>query len=442
MTVNRILGAICHALLTLGALTLLGWLFWAAWPGRIEAERVNVPLALAHLRGLQLALHHKGAAAKMQEIFPEGACFTVSLYGWSQANLAPLLEGAERQEAVAEIRCALEQQQAPGVLAPFGNTQVRNGVFWLGQRNYLLGKYLGLLTQGERPLELVEEFHTNSAQMAQAFLASPTHHLDSYTGMCWPADNVTALTSLVLHDHLYGTSYRIAYEAWKEWTVGHPDPTTKMPTGHLRMKSGKHLGPARGCANSLMIPMLSEIDPVYARQLYQDYQRWFGVVRFGLRMFREWPQGQSGHGADIDSGPIIWGAGVTATGVGLAAARSQGDIATEADIRDLAAALGFPHTTQMNGRPAITYLFGVLPVGDAFLAWALSLPRPQTPDVTNTSTAQRLRDRKPCLLTLAVLSLVVLAQGIHHGRKALSTPADDRGLTRRVIPRECSWWPR
>ncbi|MEO8377387.1 MAG: hypothetical protein ABI579_06925 [Candidatus Sumerlaeota bacterium] len=311
----------------------------------------------------------------MQSIFPEGACFTVTLYGLAWANSFPHLDASEREEALREMHYALDRQNDPVVLQPFSDTQVRNGVFWLGQRNLLLGGYLKALPVADRPVELVEEFHANSEQIAEATRAKPTHHLDSYPGMCWPIDSVTALRSIVLHDELYGTNYREVYELWKSWALEHGDPVTDMPPGKIDHLTGKWEEHARGCANSWMIPLLMEFDPDYGTKLYAQYRTQFAIDRFGFEMFREWPRGEKGHGADIDSGPIVLGAGVTATGVGLAAARSTGDIQMETDIRELSRTLGVPVTNKSNGVSSIHYLFGKVTVADAFLTWGYSIPR-------------------------------------------------------------------
>jgi hypothetical protein len=38
-------------------------------------------LALQHMVGLKMALRQENGAQRMQRIFPEGACFTLTLYG-------------------------------------------------------------------------------------------------------------------------------------------------------------------------------------------------------------------------------------------------------------------------------------------------------------------------------------------------------------------------
>src|SRR5690606_30203060 len=159
----------------------------------------------------------------------------------------------------------------------------------------------------------------------RAVMESPTHQVESYEGMCWPADAPAGLVSLVYHDKAYGTTYTEALDAWKNYHDTHGWKDTVLPAGMISHKSGQHIEPARGCATSLMIALLAEADPDYAAALYKDYQKHFQIARCGFSMFREYPLF---HVAvpDVDSGPIIWGAGVTATGIGLAASRAVGDL--------------------------------------------------------------------------------------------------------------------
>jgi hypothetical protein len=293
-------------------------------------------------------------------------------------------------------------------MAPFVDTQVRLGVFYLGQRNLLLGRYLELLPLNQRPAGLVEEFHTNAEVLAAAFLASPTHHLDSYPDMCWPADNVTALASLLLHDRLYGTAYRQAYDAWKTWTLRHADPATGLPAGMLDSRSGQLKEPSRGCANSWNLALLLADDPAFAIAQYQLYKRSFEIRRLGFHMFREYPASSAIKG-NIDSGPIIWGAGTVTSGVGLGTALAFGDEALAADIHALATMFGWPRAVRVHGACARNFLWGALPVGDAFLSWSLSQPIGALRVSTPPRLAARLAHRVPLLLVaLAAIGILAL----------------------------------
>ena len=72
-------------------------------------------------------------------------------------------------------------------------------------------------------------------------------------------------------------------------------------------------------------------------------------------MFREYPHGFEKSG-DIDSGPIIWGAGAAATGIGLGASLANGDRETAQDIHLLANMLRWPISIQIHGGKPIKAL--------------------------------------------------------------------------------------
>ncbi|MCA9436668.1 MAG: hypothetical protein KC978_12865, partial [Candidatus Omnitrophica bacterium] len=104
-------------------------------------------------------------------------------------------------------------------------------------------------------------------------------------------------------------------------------------------------------------------------------------------------------------------------GVGLAAARSQGDGRTEADIRDLTRLFGIPLRGTFEGHPTVEYLFGMLPVGDAFLAWAYSIERPEEMFTEIPGRVDRLRNRWLWMAIVLFLTVLVPVQGVYFIRK-------------------------
>ena len=395
---------------------------FAALPTSREGRKQN---SLQHLAGLRKSLRQDDGARNMQEIFPEGACFTLTLYGLAWANTARQFpEDAQLQaSAVAEGLWVLERLDREYVTEPFCETDVRNGVFWLGQKNLLTAQLLEIIKPNERPKAVVEEFHRNSRELAAAFLASPTKHIDSYPSMCWPADNVTALVSLLIHDDLYGTDFGEAYRQWKRWTQENCDQASKLPAGRIGQTNGQLHQPARGCANSWILGLLADRDPEFARQMYLRTRKHFLITRLGFRMFREYPEDIDIQ-ADIDSGPIILGAGVTATGVGLGAARANGDLDTAQDIHALVNMWGMPGTVSDGDQEGKRYLLGMLPTGDAFLAWGYSLPLPRELLTEAPGLGSRLRRRATFLIATAVVYAILFLLGyvLYRSMCGLSRP--------------------
>jgi hypothetical protein len=80
---------------------------------------------------------------------------------------------------------------------------------------------------------------------------------------------------------------------------------------------------------------------------------------------REYSAGTDGTG-DVDSGPLLLGISLPATVVTLGAARVQGDARLAGALASYGDFAGLPVDTPWTRR----YAFGVLPIGDAFLAWS------------------------------------------------------------------------
>ena len=134
------------------------------------------------------------------------------------------------------------------------------------------------------------------------------------------------------------------------------------------------------------------------------------ITRLGFRMFREYPEDIDIQ-ADIDSGPIVLSVGVTATGVGLGAARANGDLDTAQDIHALVNMWGMPGTVSDGDREGKRYLLGMLPTGDAFLAWGYSLPLPRELLTEAPGLGSRLRRRATFLIATAVVYAILFLLG-------------------------------
>ena len=301
-------------------------------PPSTEAEELAQVVSV--LRGLEHDIERGDALHQMQRMFPEGACFTLTLYGVSWANVAehPAVDGALRTAiarlsyAVAHVShgvCDRSVHRHPG--------EARRVLAWSTEFaiSSIAASDAGAGATGTSGHRVPREL----AAAGRAFLASPTGI--SIRTREWSGRRTTSphCSRSVLHDHLYGTDHARAYQEWKQWTLDHLDPATGLMGGRLNSSTGALIEPARG-GNSWITTLLAEIDPEFAKDLYSRYRKHFAIKRLDFLMFREWPRAWRA-GNDIDSGPIIWDAGMTATGVGLAAARANGDAEMASDIHAL-----------------------------------------------------------------------------------------------------------
>jgi hypothetical protein len=129
--------------------------------------------------------------------------------------------------------------------------------------------------------------------------------------------------------------------------------------------TGQPLESARGSSQSIIQRFLPEIDAEFAREQYTLFRERFVGHVLGAPGVREYPIGISGN-ADVDSGPLIFGISASASVVTIGAARMHGDDALARPLMQLTEGLGMPVT--IGGRKR--YGMGLLPIGDAFVAWS------------------------------------------------------------------------
>ena len=303
---------------------------------------------------LRSELEH-GAATAAQGQFPEGYFFLYVLYGLTAVDLGDA--GAARW-ALSHLDSAEGRAPFAADLAP------ASGVFYRGWLNWLRGGILSLSPRGT----VDPAFDRDSAALAAAFDASPVPFLAAYPGQAWPVDSTVAVASLALHDRLTTPRYRPTIERWLAGVRVNLDPATGLMPHSADLETGRPASGARGSSQSIIERFLPEIDPEFARSQYLTFRDRFLARPLGLGpAIREYPRGASGP-ADVDSGPLPLGISFSATVVTLGAARVQGDQSLASGLANFGEVAGLPLDTWHTRR----YVFGLVPIGDAFLAWSKS----------------------------------------------------------------------
>jgi hypothetical protein len=330
-----------------------------------------------------------GADRAAQKQFPEGYFFLNVLYGlsWVQVGLD---DPARSVDATAEVRWALDRLAATDGTAPFDESlQPQYGVFYAGWTNWLRG---GLIALGHSDAADLDTFTSESVEIATAFRTASTPYLPSYPGQAWPVDSVVAIASLRQYDALVAPRFGQIARNWATTAKTKLDPAT----GLLPHQVAPQLSGARGSSQAMIQRFLVDIDPAFARTQYEIFKDKF-VTGAGVR---EYPKGTGGEG-DADSGPLILGMSLSATVVTVGAARVHHDpladrLSHEGEL------VGLPFT----GLKTKRYLFGAVPIGDAFLAWSTSarpLVAPEQPKLGGGSGWWRL----PWLVLLWLPALIL-----------------------------------
>jgi hypothetical protein len=308
-----------------------------------------------------------GAGERMQGLFPEGFFFTHALTGLAAASTA----GDGDPVAAQVVEQELAALDSDAGRAPFGTDLApAHGAFWSGW-SLLLAVELARLRPGVDPTTSVR---SRAAPLVAAYAASPTGFLESYPGQRWPVDNVVAVAALARADRRVGVPG--AADAVRTWTARSArarDPVTGLLPHRLDGDAGSVTSaePARGTSASLITLFEPDIDAELGQRDYRAFVRRFVVRRLGWVATVEY--GDAGDGpADVDSGPLVLGVSLSATVLTLGAARRSGDERLALELEREAELFGVPW--QWDGRRR--YAGGLLPVGDAFLAFARAVQPP------------------------------------------------------------------
>jgi hypothetical protein len=313
-----------------------------------------------------------GADKDMQSVFPEGFIFLNAVYGLAWCELAKDMNPdsdefrVASEEAIASFE-KLNSNRARTIFKEDLNPDY--GIFYQGWKNYLLAHIISSgLTNDEKYFDL---FRSQSEIIVEAFGSSETYFLQSYPQMTWPADNLVAIASVSIYNSYTDERYSDFLKSWQSNLPSHLDKNGLIPhsTNYL---TDEVIEGSRGSSQSLIMILLKEIDRDLAERHFSKYKELFLTSRFGLPMIREYPQNLSGSG-DIDSGPVILGIGSVASITAIKAFNVHSGYST---------ALGLSNTMEIIGIPTITdqgkqYLFGKMPMADAFLAWVNASLKPE-----------------------------------------------------------------
>jgi len=166
---------------------------------------------------------------------------------------------------------------------------------------------------------------SQTASLTRELLAAPLHLADDYPGECYPNDVLWAVAALNRATALgYGSREEVDRLARGVLAVlnGPALAPQGLPGFRIDRATGTPMQPARGAGNSGIVMMAAELDSKNAFEWFNQYvaQYWKDGWVSG---FREAPP-QGNLDADADSGPVLFGVGTVATGLGIGAARSVG----------------------------------------------------------------------------------------------------------------------
>jgi hypothetical protein len=169
-----------------------------------------------------------------------------------------------------------------------------------------------------------------SEHLRENTLRYPHFHADLHvrSRMKWPADQAAILYSLWLYDQNYQQD--LSSEPIEGWYEYMDRSGTNQETGlYVTEVNGvKKFSPIpRGCAHSYLCHYVGRFNQDKAITIWDKYKRHFLKKTIIGTGFREYPQDFK-YRWTPDSGPIFFGLGAAATGIGINAASTVGDSKT------------------------------------------------------------------------------------------------------------------
>lgn len=212
---------------------------------------------------------------------------------------------------------------------------------YLGYLNLLLSLRGFLEPEGE-----YADLNNRITQHLSNRVAAYRHKLlYTYPREIYPVDNCAVIASISLYDKFTGGSHSGLIEDWVQQFIKN---CLDMKTGLIYQSlSSVTLEPAdypRGSGTALGSYFLSFMDRSISLLLYKAVREELSRSFIGFGMVREYPRSIKGKTGDADSGPVVFGIGVTPTLFSIGISRIHQDKEYFSDLYGLVYLIGAPHT--------------------------------------------------------------------------------------------------
>jgi len=395
------------------ALTLLyvnSWLSSMYEHLSLDSHLISKTELNSQLKGIERRL-----AAKEDELqvllLPEGKLFANSFYGFALINMS-LSNPADtgfRSHALRQLEKLLATIKAMEESYPFsGNAKIKpaGGIIIAGHSNLLRAGYVLL---GGDNSAIIEDFHRSSAALNDAFLVGPVPFPECYPGLTWAEDAIFALESLRLHDLIFHSDYTKARCAWLLWMKNHLDKESGMMVSQVNPQTGEIEDGPRGSALSWALTFLPQLDQDFARLQFARFRdKWF-VSFAGMLGIYEWYEGKE-KPTKFHTGPVVFGLGSAASGIGIAACRANEDYASWHKLLRSLETIGFP-LSHIHGEK--NYFWGQWLLADELALWGKTIcrwdkPHNLTPKINQQPNRQSHDTFIFTFLGACLLSIVVI----------------------------------
>ena len=238
-------------------------------------------------------------------------------------------------------------------------------VAYLGYLDLALGLHRQL-----NPDSRYRDLHDSiTSTLWRRYQASRSKMLATYPNQYFPVDNLAAIGALGLHARVTGADREAELEVLLNAVrQRYLDPTTGLLIQRVDHR-GRPVDAGRGSGSALGAYFASWASPELATRLHQALKRHLTRAPLGFGMVQEYA-GEAGPG-DIDSGPLVLGMSISATGFSLGSARVADDLEHFEAVYRTAHLFGAPTSTS----PGMAFVNGG-PLGNALMLALMTAPRP------------------------------------------------------------------
>lgn len=240
----------------------------------------------------------EGYDDELQIKYPEGKLFSNAILALSVIEHANITASSEKEYANIVDNC-IRRIQSENALAEFDSTlDPQFGMFYNGWSNYVYSSYIKSKLFNISSIQ--DEVNNQSKIIEERLIATQKDSLkvlDSYLSSNWPADNMIGIISL------RDSSLK---KNWIETIIN----TSKHNSGMIH-HSGSNKSEIRGSSTAMITFCLDQAEFENIDEYNNDFKNIFVDELLNIQLVKENEDGSDV--SDIDSGPILFGYGASAT---------------------------------------------------------------------------------------------------------------------------------
>jgi len=155
-------------------------------------------------------------------------------------------------------------------------------------------------------------------------------------------DNFPAISALNRYDEIFGRDTSSVRRLFvHDLETRYLDQKTGLFATYINPQNHSQLQGPRGISVMYGLHFLRDFDPALAAAQYRLATNCLVRTLFGMTAVREFPEGAQSQ-EDVDSGPLLFGLGPSASGFAIAAAAVNGDAPTAWKLLQATAVVGLP----------------------------------------------------------------------------------------------------